>query len=64
MPDRPLPKETRYTMSAGTATHLRPSIGICSRRTNQTREAWVFSHDGPIRRMKCGYTLMMDQSNA
>eukprot|EP00976_Prorocentrum_cordatum_P062779 1176847-Prorocentrum_minimum.AAC.5 len=24
------------------------SAGIFSRRTNQTQEAWVYSHDGPI----------------
>eukprot|EP00959_Pyramimonas_sp_CCMP1952_P201241 4208560-Pyramimonas_sp.AAC.1 len=23
-------------------------MGIFSRRTNQTQEAWVYSHDGPI----------------
>eukprot|EP00959_Pyramimonas_sp_CCMP1952_P157775 3299212-Pyramimonas_sp.AAC.1 len=26
------------------------SMGIFSRRTNQTQEAWGYSHDGPIRR--------------
>eukprot|EP00959_Pyramimonas_sp_CCMP1952_P301451 6307155-Pyramimonas_sp.AAC.1 len=26
--------------------------GIFSRRTNQTQEAWVHSHDGPVRRRK------------
>eukprot|EP00959_Pyramimonas_sp_CCMP1952_P141328 2958163-Pyramimonas_sp.AAC.1 len=24
------------------------SVGIFSRRTNRTQEAWVYSHDGPI----------------
>eukprot|EP00959_Pyramimonas_sp_CCMP1952_P122454 2559986-Pyramimonas_sp.AAC.1 len=28
------------------------SVGIFSRRTNQTQEAWVYSHDRPIRRRK------------
>eukprot|EP00959_Pyramimonas_sp_CCMP1952_P147477 3086146-Pyramimonas_sp.AAC.1 len=26
------------------------SAGIFSQRTNRAREAWVYSHDGPIRR--------------
>eukprot|EP00959_Pyramimonas_sp_CCMP1952_P107590 2249355-Pyramimonas_sp.AAC.1 len=25
------------------------------RRTNQTQEVWVYSHDGPIKRRNCGY---------
>eukprot|EP00976_Prorocentrum_cordatum_P107433 1194640-Prorocentrum_minimum.AAC.3 len=33
--------------------------------TNQTREVRVYStHNGPIRRMKCGYSLTTDQSDA
>eukprot|EP00976_Prorocentrum_cordatum_P063832 1177242-Prorocentrum_minimum.AAC.1 len=40
------------------------SAGIFSRRTNQTQEARVYSHDGPIRRRKRGYILTMDQSEA
>eukprot|EP00976_Prorocentrum_cordatum_P087914 1187099-Prorocentrum_minimum.AAC.1 len=54
------------------------SVGIFSRRTNQTQEAWVYSHDGPIRRRKHkkgayygsirrrkrGYILTTDQSGA
>eukprot|EP00976_Prorocentrum_cordatum_P090456 1188133-Prorocentrum_minimum.AAC.7 len=40
------------------------SAGIFSRRTNQTQEPRVFSHDGPIRRKKCGYILATDQSDA
>eukprot|EP00976_Prorocentrum_cordatum_P075329 1181864-Prorocentrum_minimum.AAC.2 len=41
-------------------------VGITplSRRTNQMQEAWVYSHDGPIRRRKRGYILMTDQSDA
>eukprot|EP00976_Prorocentrum_cordatum_P106418 1194445-Prorocentrum_minimum.AAC.1 len=37
------------------------SVGIFSRRTNQTPEAWVYSHDGPIRHRKRGYILTTDQ---
>eukprot|EP00976_Prorocentrum_cordatum_P043609 882349-Prorocentrum_minimum.AAC.1 len=33
------------------------SAGIFSRWTNQTQDARVYSHDGPIRRRKCGYIL-------
>eukprot|EP00976_Prorocentrum_cordatum_P084313 1185607-Prorocentrum_minimum.AAC.1 len=40
------------------------SVGIFLRWTNQTQEAWVYSHDGPIRRRKHGYILTMDQSDA
>eukprot|EP00959_Pyramimonas_sp_CCMP1952_P400448 8390888-Pyramimonas_sp.AAC.1 len=40
------------------------SAGIFSRRTNQTQEAWVYSHNGPTRRRKRGYILMMNQSDA
>eukprot|EP00959_Pyramimonas_sp_CCMP1952_P467773 9492155-Pyramimonas_sp.AAC.2 len=29
-----------------------PSRAIFSRRTNQTQEVWVYSHDGPIKRIK------------
>eukprot|EP00959_Pyramimonas_sp_CCMP1952_P444653 9310321-Pyramimonas_sp.AAC.2 len=32
--------------------------GISSCRTNQTQEAWVYSHAGPIRRRKRGYVLI------
>eukprot|EP00976_Prorocentrum_cordatum_P112760 1195588-Prorocentrum_minimum.AAC.3 len=38
------------------------SAGIFSRWTNQTQEARVYSHDGPIRRRKRRYILTMDQS--
>eukprot|EP00976_Prorocentrum_cordatum_P066132 1178184-Prorocentrum_minimum.AAC.11 len=38
--------------------------GIFSRRTNQTQEAQVYSHDGPIRRRKHRYILTTDQSRA
>eukprot|EP00959_Pyramimonas_sp_CCMP1952_P246285 5147621-Pyramimonas_sp.AAC.1 len=38
-------------------------VGIFSRRTNQTQEARVYSHDGPIRRRKRGYIITMDQSD-
>eukprot|EP00976_Prorocentrum_cordatum_P118099 1196411-Prorocentrum_minimum.AAC.4 len=34
------------------------------RRTNQTQEARVYSHDGPIRRRRRGYILTTDQSDA
>eukprot|EP00976_Prorocentrum_cordatum_P068418 1179125-Prorocentrum_minimum.AAC.2 len=40
------------------------SVGIFSRRTNQTQEVWVYSHDGPIKLRKCGYILTMNQSDA
>eukprot|EP00976_Prorocentrum_cordatum_P059543 1175544-Prorocentrum_minimum.AAC.2 len=40
------------------------SVGIFSRWTNQMQEAWVYSHDGPIRHRKRGYILTMDQSDA
>eukprot|EP00959_Pyramimonas_sp_CCMP1952_P366226 7670168-Pyramimonas_sp.AAC.2 len=30
---------------------------------HQTQEAWVYSHDGPIRRRKRGYIPAMDQSD-
>eukprot|EP00976_Prorocentrum_cordatum_P076349 1182269-Prorocentrum_minimum.AAC.1 len=40
------------------------SAGIFSRRTNQTQETWVYSHNGPIRRRKRGYILTADQSDA
>eukprot|EP00976_Prorocentrum_cordatum_P099723 1191944-Prorocentrum_minimum.AAC.2 len=40
------------------------SAGIFSQRTNQTQEARVYSHSGPIRRMKKrGYILTTDQSD-
>eukprot|EP00976_Prorocentrum_cordatum_P006824 137157-Prorocentrum_minimum.AAC.1 len=39
------------------------SVGIFLRWTNQTQEAWVYSHDGPIGRRKRGYVLTMDQSD-
>eukprot|EP00959_Pyramimonas_sp_CCMP1952_P240987 5036652-Pyramimonas_sp.AAC.1 len=38
-------------------------IGISSWRTNQTQEARVYSHDGPIGHRKRGYILMTDQSD-
>eukprot|EP00959_Pyramimonas_sp_CCMP1952_P443616 9287115-Pyramimonas_sp.AAC.1 len=40
------------------------SVGIFSLWTNQTQEAWVYSHYGPIGRRKRGYILIMDQSDA
>eukprot|EP00976_Prorocentrum_cordatum_P073505 1181122-Prorocentrum_minimum.AAC.1 len=45
------------------------SAGMFSRWTSQTQEARtqevrVYSHDGPIRRRKCGYVLTTDQSDA
>eukprot|EP00959_Pyramimonas_sp_CCMP1952_P126098 2636855-Pyramimonas_sp.AAC.1 len=40
------------------------SAGIFSRWTNQTQEAQVYSHDGPIRRKKRRYILTMEQSDA
>eukprot|EP00976_Prorocentrum_cordatum_P059119 1175337-Prorocentrum_minimum.AAC.2 len=40
------------------------SAGIFSQRTNQTPEARVYSHNGPIRRQKRGYILTTDQSDA
>eukprot|EP00959_Pyramimonas_sp_CCMP1952_P196580 4110201-Pyramimonas_sp.AAC.1 len=36
---------------------------ILTTRTNQTQEAWVYSHDGPIRRGKRGFILTTDQSD-
>eukprot|EP00959_Pyramimonas_sp_CCMP1952_P280364 5860553-Pyramimonas_sp.AAC.1 len=39
------------------------SAGICSRRTNQTQKAQVYSQDGPIGRRKHRFILMMDQSD-
>eukprot|EP00959_Pyramimonas_sp_CCMP1952_P471635 9498730-Pyramimonas_sp.AAC.1 len=38
--------------------------GIFIRRTNQMQEPRVYSHDGPIRRMKRGSILATDQSDA
>eukprot|EP00976_Prorocentrum_cordatum_P116402 1196156-Prorocentrum_minimum.AAC.5 len=38
--------------------------GIFSRRTNQTQNARVYSHNGPIRRKTRGYILTTDQSDA
>eukprot|EP00959_Pyramimonas_sp_CCMP1952_P279310 5839815-Pyramimonas_sp.AAC.1 len=38
------------------------SAGTFSRWTNQTQEARVYTHDGPIRRRKRGSILTMDQS--
>eukprot|EP00959_Pyramimonas_sp_CCMP1952_P165304 3455553-Pyramimonas_sp.AAC.4 len=38
--------------------------GARFRWTNQTQAARVYSHDGPIRRNRRGYILMMDQSDA
>eukprot|EP00959_Pyramimonas_sp_CCMP1952_P274631 5741000-Pyramimonas_sp.AAC.2 len=40
------------------------SAGIFSRWTNQTQDARVCSHDGPIRRRTRGYILTTDQSDA
>eukprot|EP00959_Pyramimonas_sp_CCMP1952_P430333 9013505-Pyramimonas_sp.AAC.1 len=42
-------------------------MGIFSRWTKQTQEAWVYSHDGPSgcrKHGKRGYILTMDQSDA
>eukprot|EP00959_Pyramimonas_sp_CCMP1952_P433427 9076445-Pyramimonas_sp.AAC.1 len=41
-----------------------PARCIFSRWTNETQEAWVYSHDEPMRRRKRGYILTMDQSDA
>eukprot|EP00959_Pyramimonas_sp_CCMP1952_P318940 6673010-Pyramimonas_sp.AAC.2 len=38
--------------------------GYIPRCANQTQEARVYSHDGPIRHRKRGYILTMDQSGA
>eukprot|EP00976_Prorocentrum_cordatum_P000913 18411-Prorocentrum_minimum.AAC.1 len=35
--------------------------GIFSRRTNRTKDARVYSHDGPIGRRTHGYILTTDQ---
>ena len=51
------------TPKVGLSTDYR-SAGIFSRRTNQTQQAQVYSHDGPIRRRRRGYILMTDQSDA
>eukprot|EP00959_Pyramimonas_sp_CCMP1952_P172836 3611922-Pyramimonas_sp.AAC.1 len=40
------------------------SVGLFSRCPNQTREAWVYSHNAPIRRGKRGSILTMPQSDA
>eukprot|EP00959_Pyramimonas_sp_CCMP1952_P172653 3607622-Pyramimonas_sp.AAC.1 len=40
------------------------TVGMFSRRTNRTKEAWVYSHGGPIGRRKHGYILTADQSDA
>eukprot|EP00959_Pyramimonas_sp_CCMP1952_P135934 2843819-Pyramimonas_sp.AAC.2 len=38
------------------------SLGIFSRWTNQMQEAWVYSHDGPIRCGRRGYILTSPQT--
>eukprot|EP00959_Pyramimonas_sp_CCMP1952_P129909 2716719-Pyramimonas_sp.AAC.1 len=43
--------------------HPSGEVGIFSQRTNQTQEAWVYSHDGPIGHRNHGYILMTDQSD-
>eukprot|EP00976_Prorocentrum_cordatum_P066264 1178239-Prorocentrum_minimum.AAC.1 len=50
-----------YILTAGQSDA--GSAGIFSRRTNQTQEARVYSHDGPIRRRKRRYILTTDQSD-
>eukprot|EP00976_Prorocentrum_cordatum_P009141 182463-Prorocentrum_minimum.AAC.1 len=40
------------------------SAGMFSRRTHQTQEARVYSHDEPIRRWKRGYILTTNPSDA
>eukprot|EP00976_Prorocentrum_cordatum_P102538 1193093-Prorocentrum_minimum.AAC.2 len=39
-------------------------VGIFPRWTNQTQDAWVYSHDGPIRCRMRGYIPTVDQSDA
>eukprot|EP00959_Pyramimonas_sp_CCMP1952_P367856 7705524-Pyramimonas_sp.AAC.1 len=48
---------------AGRGNMTRDPMGIFPRWTNQTQKAWVYSHDGPIRRSKHGYIPTMDQSD-
>eukprot|EP00959_Pyramimonas_sp_CCMP1952_P119456 2497775-Pyramimonas_sp.AAC.1 len=38
--------------------------GIFSQQTNQTQDARVYSHDGPIRRGTRGFILTTDPSDA
>eukprot|EP00976_Prorocentrum_cordatum_P066505 1178340-Prorocentrum_minimum.AAC.4 len=58
---QPLPGLLRLNEGHRVDAHLDQaytrSVGIFSRRTNQTQEAWVYSHDGPIRHRKRGYIL-------
>eukprot|EP00959_Pyramimonas_sp_CCMP1952_P215041 4499937-Pyramimonas_sp.AAC.1 len=39
-------------------------VGLFSRRTNRTRDAWVYACDEPIRRRTCGYIHTTNQSDA
>eukprot|EP00959_Pyramimonas_sp_CCMP1952_P381851 8001665-Pyramimonas_sp.AAC.1 len=47
----------RATCAAAATALITSCAGIFSRRTNQTREARAYSHDGPIRRGKRGHIL-------
>eukprot|EP00959_Pyramimonas_sp_CCMP1952_P075235 1572307-Pyramimonas_sp.AAC.1 len=41
------------------------SVGIFPHWTNQTQEAWVYSHDGPIKRtLSCGLLLPLPGGNS
>eukprot|EP00959_Pyramimonas_sp_CCMP1952_P339379 7107811-Pyramimonas_sp.AAC.1 len=56
--------DTSVTLdSAGGAGVTLSSHYAFSRRTNQTQEAQIHSHDGPIRHRKCRHILMTDQSD-
>eukprot|EP00959_Pyramimonas_sp_CCMP1952_P201821 4220226-Pyramimonas_sp.AAC.2 len=58
--------EDELPKQAGRCAHRRASgsAGIFPRRTNQTQEARVYSHDGPLRHRKRGCIIMTDQSDA
>eukprot|EP00959_Pyramimonas_sp_CCMP1952_P167564 3502109-Pyramimonas_sp.AAC.2 len=36
-------------LATTTVSPTRWPVSTCARRTNQMQEAWVYSHDGPIR---------------
>eukprot|EP00959_Pyramimonas_sp_CCMP1952_P162867 3404867-Pyramimonas_sp.AAC.1 len=55
-------RKRRYVLTADQSDA--GSAGMFSRRTNQTREAQVYSQGGPIRRKKRRYILTADQSDA
>eukprot|EP00959_Pyramimonas_sp_CCMP1952_P185456 3877929-Pyramimonas_sp.AAC.1 len=57
---RPAPCALRHTAHTD-------GQALCSARPaacRQTQEAWVYSHNGPIRRRKRGYIPTTDQSDA